>query len=126
MPVPVQLSLLIGSLLSFVLLAFTLRKRQTWPALLLWLAPVGLMLPLADWTMLGLSLVMPTFAMDGQSGDGWRFGFVCFVLLCAVEVSTQRFMTLVAGTHTIRSGPQASSPAPGLTPPTSTDVSQTS
>lgn len=128
MPLPVQLSLLIGSLLAFVLLAFTLRKRQTWPALLLWLAPVGLMLPLADWTMVGLSKVIPAFAMDGQTGDGWRFGFVCFVLLCAVELSTQRFMTVVAGTGAIRreaqDPPQVTEAAPLAAPSPPTDAPQ--
>ena len=101
MPLPVQIGLLVGSILAFLLLAFTLRKEQTWPALLLWVAPVTLSLPLADWAMAGLGTVLPAFTMDGQAGDGWRFGFVYFVVLCAVEISTQLFMTRVAGSTVV-------------------------
>jgi|GEM_PF-2381946 len=115
MPLPVQLTLLFGSLLAFALLGITLRKRQTWPALLLWLAPVALALPLADFAMAGLGAAMPSFTMDGQSGDGWRFGFVFFFVLCAVELTTQRFMTGVAGTGIVRrdaDDPPAAAPSP--------------
>ena len=101
MPLPVQIGLFVGSLLAFALLAVTLRARQTWPALLLWLAPVGLMLPLADWTMAGLGAVWPTFTMDGQAGDGLRFTMVAFVVLCAVELSTQLFMAWISGVGSV-------------------------
>ncbi len=101
MPPLVQAGLIIGSLIAFVVLAVTLRKEQTWPALLLWLAPVALAVPLADLSTAGLARVLPAFAMDGQAGDGWRFGFVFFVVLCAVELSTQLFMTRVAGTSAV-------------------------
>ena len=101
MPPLVQAGLIIGSVLAFVILAVTLRKEQTWPALLLWLAPVALAVPLADLSMAGLARVLPAFAMDGQAGDGWRFGFVFFVVLCAVEISTQLFMTRVADTSAV-------------------------
>jgi len=111
MPPLVQAGLIIGSLLAFVILAVTLRKEQTWPALLLWLAPVALAVPLADLSMAGLARVLPAFAMDGQAGDGWRFGFVFFVVLCAVELSTQLFMTRMAGTSAVyrEAGPAAPS-----------------
>lgn len=101
MPLPVQVGLFVGSILGFLLLAATLRKEQTWPALLLLAAPVCLALPLADWAMAGLGMVWPTATMDGGAGDGWRFGFVFFVTLCAVEIATQLFMTKVAGTGAV-------------------------
>jgi hypothetical protein len=101
MPTLVQAGLIIGSVVAFILLAFSLRKEQTWPAILLWVAPVALAVPLADLSMAGLARVLPAFAMDGQAGDGWRFGFVFFVVLCAVEISTQLFMTRIAGTSAV-------------------------
>lgn len=102
MPLPVQLALIVGSLVAFGVLAMTLRKRQTWPALLLWLAPVALAVPLADLAMAGIGTVIPVFTMDGGPGDGWRFSAVFFVVLCAVELSTQILMTRTAGTGTVR------------------------
>lgn len=101
MPLPVQVGLFVGSLVAFVMLAAALRKERTWPAILLWVAPVTLALPIADQAMQGLGRVLPAFTMDGQAGDGWRFGFVYFVILCAVEISTQLFMTRVAGSAAV-------------------------
>lgn len=101
MPFPIQIGLFVGSVLGFLLLAGTLRKQQTWPALLLLAAPVCLALPLADWTMAGLGRVWSAAAMDGGAGDGWRFGFVFFVVLCAVELSTQLLLTRTAGTSVV-------------------------
>ena len=101
MPLPVQIGLLVGSLLAFVLLAYTLRARQTWPAVLLWVAPVCLMLPLTDWVMAAMGSVFPSFTMDGQPGDGVRFTAVAFVVLCAVELSTQLFMARVSGVGSV-------------------------
>ena len=101
MPLPVQIGLIVGSVLGFLLLAATLRRGQTWPAVLLWVAPVTLAVPLADLATAGLGLALPAFTMDGQAGDGWRFGFVFFVTLCAVEIATQLFMTKVAGTGAV-------------------------
>ncbi len=98
MPLQIQIGLIVGSLAAFVLLGLTLRKEQTWPALLLWIAPVTLAVPLADLAVAGLGRALPAFTMDGQTGDGWRFGFVFFVVLCAVEISSQLFMTRLAGT----------------------------
>ena len=125
MPLPVQLGLLVGSVVAFVLLAATLRKQQTWPALLLWLAPVAMALPLADQAMAGLGRVWPVFTMDGGSGDGWRFGVVFFVVLCTVEISTQLFMTTVAGTNTISRAAQDAPPAPLAGPLPATDAPST-
>ncbi len=72
--------------------------------------------------MVALSKVMPAFAMDGAAGDGWRFGFVCFVVLCAVELVTQRFMTVVAGTGTVRRVAQDPEPPPSAGPSPSPDA----
>ena len=125
MPLPVQLGLLVGSIVGFVLLAATLQKQQTWPALLLWLSPVAMALPLADQAMAGLGRAWPVFTMDGGSGDGWRFGFVFFVMLCTVEISTQRFMTIVAGTDTTSRSAQDAPPATIAGPLPATDAPST-
>ncbi len=125
MPLPVQVGLLVGSTVACVLLAATLRKQQTWPALLLWLSPVAMARPLADQAMAGLGKAWPVFTMDGGSGDGWRFGFVFFVVLCAVEISTQRFMTSVAGTNTVNRAAQDAPPATPTGPLPATDAPST-
>ena len=120
MPAPVQIGLFFGSLLAFVLLAFTLRKEQTWPAILLWIAPVTLTLPIADHAVAALGRVLPVFTMDGQTGDGWRFGFVYFVVLCAVEIATQLFMTRIAGSRAVYRRAGAAVRAPDREQPAAT------
>lgn len=102
MPFPVQIGLFGGSILAFLLLGATLRARKTWPALLLWVAPVTLTLPIVDWALAAIGRAHPVVTMDGSPGDGWRFGSAFFLVLCVVEISTQLFMTRAAGTHTVR------------------------
>ena len=63
-----------------VVLGLSMRARQTWSTVLIWVVPICLILSATDGLLAALSAPFPTFAMDGGTGDLIRFA-LCFLLL---------------------------------------------
>ena len=82
---------------GIVVLALAFRREQLWPAILLWLVPIALVLSAADGLLALLALRWEALVMDGGDGDGLRFAVCCLLLLPPVELFYQRVVTSLAG-----------------------------
>ena len=80
---------------AVLVLAF--RREQLWPAILLWLVPIALVLSAADGLLALLGLRWAALPMDGGDGDTLRFAVCCLLLLPPVELFYQRTVTALAG-----------------------------
>jgi hypothetical protein len=89
--------LLAVGLLGIGVMALAFRREQIWPAFLLWLVPIVLVLSGADGLLWLLSGPWPAAAMDGGEGDRLRFAVCCLALLPPIELVYQSLVTRLAG-----------------------------
>ena len=61
-----------------LVLGLSMRARQTWSTVLIWVVPICLILSATDGLLAALSAPFPSFAMDGGEGDRVRF-VLCFL-----------------------------------------------
>lgn len=94
---PMHVALLAGGAGGVLVVGLAFRRERLWPVILLWLAPLALLLSAADGLLLLLSRIWPAAAMDGGGGDVLRLAAALLVLLPPVELVCHRGVTLLAG-----------------------------
>ena len=82
---------------GILVLVLAFRREQLWPAVLLWLVPIALVLSAADGLLALLAGRWSSLAMDGGEGDRLRFAVCCLLLVPPIEIFYQWTVTSLAG-----------------------------
>ncbi len=91
MSLTAHLALLAFTVLGTLAMGFAFRRKQTWPAILLWIVPIALGVSLADLAVRGLGLIWPGVG-------GWLAYSVAFLfVLPFAEVAYQSIITAFSG-----------------------------
>lgn len=96
LPSSVAVAMIVFGVLAIPLAGKLLAAKRAGAALLLWLIPVALTLPLADAALVAIDSFRPGFRYDAPGGPA-RLGLACLVLLPPVEILYQRICTRIAG-----------------------------
>ena len=97
-----QLGMIATALLGTLLLGFSMRRRQTWTTLLIWIVPICVILPATDQLLNALSTPFPSLTMDGGLGDSLRFGLCFLALAFPCEIICQLAVSAIADRFTSR------------------------
>lgn len=86
-----HLALLAFAVIGTLVMGFAFRRKQTWPAILLWLVPIVLAASLADLLLRGVALLW-------SGADGWLAWTVAYLfVLPFAEVAYQVTVTTFSG-----------------------------
>ena len=100
-----HLALLAVAAIGTVVLGISMRWRQTWSTVLIWVVPICLILSATDALLNALSRFVPSVRMDGGSGD-WLCFVLCFlVLVFPCEIVYQLVINGLADRFTLRHKP---------------------